>query len=49
MKTKAQKLLKTKKPISLEELKNKYLNARNDREKSSLLKLIRLRDPKYKG
>jgi hypothetical protein len=49
MKTKAQKLLKSPKGGNLEAIKQKYLNASNPQEKSSLLKLIKLKDPKFKG
>jgi hypothetical protein len=37
------------KKSSLEDLKQKYLNATNDQEKKMLLALIKRKDPKFKG
>jgi len=37
------------KKSSLEDLKQKYLNAKHDGEKKILLALIKLKDPKFKG
>lgn len=49
MKTKAQKLLKTKKASSLQELKQKYFSTVKDSARKMLLILIQKQDPKFKG